>query len=644
MTSDSSSGDRPGKLEASIDLLKVMVDASPDPIAVKDRNLVYLACNTAYLQLLGKSENEVIGHTDDELLYEGETVALCRLSDQEVLDTGATVSKEECGNSAQGEVCFQVTKHPLRNKEGLVDGVVVVSHDITERKLAEKSNRLYADRYATMLTTSSDGFMIVNSEGFIRDVNQAYCNLLGYSRDELLKMHLVDVEAIETPEETARHIKQVMKEGYGRFETAHYRKDGTLVEVEISTTYWSHSNEFLAFCRDITERRRAEEQRLRYEMELNEAREFAERESQAKTRFLATASHDLRQPIQAMHLLANLLVNSELPAETAEIAFRMQEAVEGLGEMLTALLDISKLDAGLVQPDLSEFHINDLVVQLTDEHLPFARERGIELRCIHSSVSVRSDLNLLTRILRNLISNALKYTASGRILIGIRRAAGFARIQVLDTGCGIGEDELEKVFDEFHQLGNTARDRREGLGLGLAIVKRLATLLEHPVSVLSQQGRGTCFTIQVPLATENENPDEWLSDENLDVLVLYEGAKILVVDDEIDIREGLKMNLSEWGYSVIVAADYEQAMAAINEGDPPALIIADYRLGSKTGIEVIQEVRQRLRGKIEALLLTGDVADERTREASMLGIQLLRKPISGAQLRRAIVELLGVAR
>lgn len=627
----------------SIDLLKVMLDVTQDAIAIKDRDLVYQACNASFLRMFGKSEEDVIGKTDQDLGSVQE-VELCRQWDLHVLESGIPNISEEFVNTPDGERCFQITKKPLHGHDGTVAGLVLISRDITERKESEESSQFQDHRYTTLLNISHDGFMIMGTDGAFKDVNQAFCNMSGYSRDEFLRMHISDIEAMEKPEETAAHIKQVMEQGYGRFDTRHRRKDGTIIDVEISTSYWSPSGYFLVFCRDITERLRAEEQRQRYEAQLQEARQLAEHESHAKTRFLATASHDLRQPIQAMHLLSNLLVNYELPAEAAEIAFRMQEAVDGLGEMLTALLDISKLDAGLVRPDLSEFRINDLVLQLASEHLPLARERGIELRCAYSSVSVRSDHNLLTRILRNLISNAIKYAPSGTVLIGVRRGGETARIQVLDTGIGIGEDELERVFDEFHQLGNSARDRREGLGLGLAIVKRLASLLDHSVSVTSLPGRGTCFSIQVPMAFPGEDLHEWLPDRGSHLPTPFEGSEILVVDDEIDIREGLEMNLLQWGYAVSVAADFEQAMAALDENSPPVLVIADYRLGAKTGIDVIREVRRRSQCMIPALLLTGDATEESAREAARLGVMLMRKPISGEQLRRAVVESLSVAR
>lgn len=627
---------------ASFNLLKVMVDAAEDAIAVKNRDLVYLTCNAAFLQMYGKSEEEVIGQTDTDISSE-QIADLCRQSDRLVLETGETVKREECVNTSHGLRCFQVTKSPLRGDSGEIDGIVMVSRDVSERMQAEESGQQHADRYATLLNISHDGFMIMGTDGTFHDVNQAFCELTGYSREEFLQLHISDLDMIEAPDETAAHINKVIQQGYDRFETRYRRKDGMIIDVEISTSYWEPSSYFLVFCRDITDRLRAEAERQRYEAQLDEARKLAERESHAKTRFLATASHDLRQPIQAMHLLSSLLVSNELPRESAEIAFRMQEAVDGLGEMLSALLDISKLDAGLVTPDLSEFRINDLLLTLTSEYIPVARERGIELKSVYSSLCVRSDQNLLSRILRNLISNAIKYTSSGTILVGVRRVGETARIQVLDTGIGIGGDELERVFEEFHQLGNTARDRREGLGLGLAIVERLASLLGHSVEVSSQPGRGTCFSVHVPIASEIEDLHEWLPDNEPLSPVPCKGAEILVVDDEIDIREGLEMTLSHWGYVVSMAADYEQAMAAIDEEKPPVMIIADYRLGARTGIDVIRDVRRQSKSKIPALLLTGDATEERAREAARLDVRLLRKPVSGEQLRRAVIECLRTA-
>lgn len=623
--------------ETSVGLLKAMVDATPDPLAVMNTDFVYLACNAAYLRFLGKSEGEIVGNTDFDLFPE-EEAEQCRQDYLHLLDTGEPVLRDMHVTYAQGGRVFQVVKMPLRNGEGPIEGIVLTIRDITERKQAEESDQLQAGRYATLLRTSNEAFWIMGTDGTFSDVNQAFCDIYGYSREEMLGMHISELEVLETPEETARHIEQVIENGHERFETRHRKKDGSTINVEISTSYWSPSGEFLVFCRDITERRRADAQQRKYEAALRKARKIAEHESESKTRFLATASHDLRQPIQAMHLLAHVLVSSDLPPESAEIALRMQEAVDGLGDMLTALLDISKLDAGLVKPDLSDFRLSELFQQLTEEHLPQAEDKGVTLRCVDCRLRVRSDLNLLTRILRNLLSNAIKYTRSGKVLIGVRHAGECVRIQVLDTGIGIAEDELERVFEEFHQVGNTARDRREGLGLGLAIVKRLSTLLEHPVQVASVVGHGTCFSVQVPLAVGSSARQRDVADFQLPLEIPYEGAEILVVDDEVDIREGLAMNLRQWGYAVSVAADYDQALAALKEDSPPVLVIADYRLGAETGIDVIRAVRRWNRRKIAAVLLTGDATEARVRESARLGVQLLRKPVSAEQLRRAVVD------
>lgn len=625
----------------SFELLRGMIDISPDAISVKDSHLVYVACNAAFVRAAGKREEEIIGCTDSEL-YSQHQAELHRQGDRQVLETGEAVIREERVTGGDGERCFQVTKAPLRGANGAIMGVVALSQDITERKQDEVTGQLQADRYATLLSISHEGFLTMGTDGTLRDVNQAFCSLSGYSKEELLGMHINELYVGRKLEGTDRHIKQIVQQGFDRFETRYRKKDSTVIDVEISTSYWPTSGEFLLFCRDITERTRAEAERLRYEAELRKAQKLAERESQAKTRFLATASHDLRQPMQAMHLLAHLLVNHELPPESAEIAIRMQEAVDGLGEMLNALLDISKLDAGLVRPELSDFSLSELIRQLIDEHLPIAVEKGIRLKCVDSSLYVHSDLKLLTRILRNLISNAIKYTPSGKVLLGVRRKGKAAHIQVLDTGIGVMRNELKKVFDEFHQSGNTARDRREGLGLGLAIVKRLSTLLEHSVDVASHVGRGTCFSVTVPVALDAKERPRCLAKSQLVLELPYAGAEVLVVDDEADIREGLAMSLRQWGYAVSVAADFEQAISVMKKNSP-AMVIADYRLGSKTGIDVIREVRRQSKRKIPALLLTGDATEERAREADRLGVQLVRKPVSCEQLRCAVVNGLGAS-
>lgn len=645
MTTDSGRGARHSLQEfaSSMELLKTLADASLDAVAVKNSQLEYLACNAAFLQMIGRSEEEVIGKTDSDLA-EAQAAELCGQSDRSVLETGETLEGEEHVDTRRGRRWFHVIKAPWRDREGNVQGLVMTTRDITEQKTAQESVGRQAERYLTLLNTTVDGFWLVDTSGALLDVNQGYCNMSGYTRDELLRMRIPELEAVETPEETARHIQAIMQKGFDRFSTRHRRKDGTIIDVEVTTSFMPQRGEFLGFCRDMTERTRAESERRRYEEKLQEARKLAESESRAKTRFLATASHDLRQPIQAIQLLSDLLVNTELPQESAEIAFRVKEAVEGLGEMLTALLDISKLDAGLIKPEISEFRLNDLVLQLVSEHLPLAKQRGIELRSVYSSVFLRSDQHLLTRILRNLLSNAIKYTQSGSILIGVRRSGDHMRIQVIDTGIGIREDELERIFDEFHQLGNTARDRREGLGLGLAIVSRLVRLLGHTVEVASRSGRGSCFSILVPLASAIEDRDEWLPEPASHIPLPHVGAEILVVEDEIDIREGLELNLKHWGYNVSVAADYEQAMHTASGDGRPVLVIADYRLGVRTGIDVIKALREQYQSEIPALLLTGDTTDERANEAIRHGVHLLCKPITANQLRHAVVDCLSTVR
>lgn len=603
-------------------------------IAILDRDLRFRHINLAYSKAAGVSPESVYGRNHFELYPDEENERLFR----RVVETGtayhASANRFEHPNLGTGYWDWSLT--PFRNRDKRIGGVVLALVNVTDREEATRSLRRQSDRFATILATSRDGYWLMDPQGNLEDVNQAYCDMTGYTREELVHMHIADLEANETPDDIALHIQKVFRSGFDRFESRHRRKDGTIMEVEVSASYWSPTGQFLAFIRDITEQRETERLRQRSEAKLREARQLAEQASREKTRFLATASHDLRQPIQALHLLSHLLVNSELPSATAEIANRIQAAVEGLGKMMDTLLDISKLDAGLVKPELAAFCLDELLRQLCDEYRPLAEQKGIALHCHPGSVWVHSDRHLLGRILRNLISNAIKYTPSGRIVVGVRRQAEQVRIQVLDTGVGFDQGEVGEIFREFRQLGNPARDRREGLGLGLTIVKRLCDLLGHPLEATSTRGRGSCFSVSVPLGTDDkEAPAEPSSPRPKTRM----GAEILVVDDEIDIRESLEMILRSWGYSVTTAVDFDGAIAAAR-AHAPRLVIADYRLGGKTGTEVIEAIRRHSHREVAALMLTGDATAERAREAARLGLKLLRKPVAIEPLRDAIADAL----
>jgi PAS domain S-box-containing protein len=515
-------------------------------------------------------------------------------------------------------VWVQVTGTALRDAHGNITNITGMVQDISARKTAEQTLLDSEHRYRALMEHASDAILVADANGRCIDANRRAVELFGYTKQQLLQTSLSQLYPCV--------LQELDASGASLNEHELCAKDGRRIPVEIAGTRipFADSHLYLGSFRDISGRRR---------------QEMAERANQDKTRFLATASHDLRQPIQAIHLLLHLLLSHDLPPAAAGIAERIQGAVEGLGRIVDTLLDISKLDAGVIKPRLSRFHLGALLRELVDEHRPLSERVGVSVSYVNCNVHVESDRDLLARILRNLISNAIKYAPLGRILVGVRRSADRAWVQVLDTGIGIAPGDIDAVFEEFRQIGNSARDRREGLGLGLSIVQRLANLLEHPLKVSSVPGRGSCFAVSVPTADHREHPARYVTPQSPGTAARAR-TEILVVDDEVDIREGLAMVLTGWGYSVRVAADLVHAMAGWEVDNPPALVIADFRLGKETGIDVIQAVRRRVQRPVPALLLTGDATPETAREAARLDVQLLRKPLSVDQLRRAILEYL----
>lgn len=375
------------------------------------------------------------------------------------------------------------------------------------------------------------------------------------------------------------------------------------------------------------------------EGELYRAKETAEQANQAKTRFLAAASHDLRQPLQALAMFVAVLSSREHSPSNRVIVDRIQDSLSAVEGLLNSLLDVSKLEAGLVVPTLECFPVGPMLQRLEAEFEPLTQAAGLELRMVPCRAGIRSDPSLLERILRNLLNNAARYTKSGRILFGCRRCGDRLRIEVWDTGVGIPKSQIKLIFREFHQLGNPNRDRRQGLGLGLAIVERLAALLDHRVTVDSRPHKGSVFAIEVPLIhAQFECPPP----RQLSLRMGGSNAFIVVIDDEPDVLESIRLLLESWGYEVVTATNCEDALSQMPaRRRVPDLIIADYRLqNGSTGGQAIARMQVRLRVPIPAIILTGDTAPERLRQARASGHGLLHKPVQAASLQTAIDAIL----
>lgn len=371
--------------------------------------------------------------------------------------------------------------------------------------------------------------------------------------------------------------------------------------------------------------------------QLARARADAEAAGAAKSKFLAAASHDIRQPVQSLLLLVGALSRKLADHPAHGFVTQLERSVDALRLLLDGLLDISRLDAGVVEPQVGPVSVHEMLMRLRRDYAPRAAAAGLQLKVVDCACWVLSDQALLERILRNLMENALRYTPKGKLLVGCRRRPGAVRFEVYDTGVGIAEADRAAIFEEFYQVGNLERDRHKGLGLGLAIVRRLATLLGHRLDVASEFGRGSCFSLEAPL-TAGPVPEcaEMADDAAFDALARR--LTVVVVDDEEMVRDALRLMLEDWGCTVVAAGDADEAMAALDAaGGRPDVVITDYRLSDhQTGLQGLARLRAHTGLHMPGIILTGDTAPERIVEATRGGNLILHKPVSPRDLRKAL--------
>lgn len=367
----------------------------------------------------------------------------------------------------------------------------------------------------------------------------------------------------------------------------------------------------------------------------------AETASLAKSRFLAAASHDLRQPVHAFGLLLEVLRGQGLDARQAETVEQLVRSSEALNGLFDGLLDVSKLDAGAVKPSVRDMELDPLLAALRTEFEPVARAKSLALRIRPTHWSVRTDTVLLGRILRNLLSNAVRYTDRGGVLLGCRRRGERIVIEVWDTGVGIAPVEQGLVFDEFYQCGNRERDRTQGLGLGLAIVHRLASLLEHPLALRSKPGRGSCFRLSVPHVREAAAHADSMPEGRS--AVPFANCLVLLVEDDPVVREASLGLLRHWGFATMAFGTAEEVMReAVEWQRAPDLILCDFRLpNGRDGLALIAWLREEFNRSMPALVMTGDIALPST--APTEHVVVIHKPVPPSRLLAAIGALLGAS-
>tara|TARA_R110000868_G_scaffold102678_1_gene282822 strand:- start:251 stop:4654 length:4404 start_codon:yes stop_codon:yes gene_type:complete len=389
--------------------------------------------------------------------------------------------------------------------------------------------------------------------------------------------------------------------------------------------------------------------RKRIARALEAAKQQADLANMAKSRFLAAASHDLRQPLQTLALLQGLLAKTVAGDAEQKLVARLDGTLGAMSSMLNTLLDLNQIEAGTVSAERVTFPIDDLLHRLREEFTYTAEAHGLSFHVVSCGLSVHSDPHLLGQMIRNLLSNALKYTSTGKVLLGCRRHKDMLTIQVLDTGIGVPESEYEAIFDEYHQLNNAARERGRGLGLGLSIVRRLGDMLGHNVRVRSQLGQGSVFSVDVAYAAAedaDEPPKALEVVPTVPIAEIQRGGTILVVEDDAEVRELLELLLVSEGHRVTTAPDGLVGLDLVNRGAiRPDLLLADYNLpNGMDGLQVAAKLRSKLRREVPVIILTGDISTGTLRNIALQNCVQLNKPVKLAELTETILRLLPVAR
>jgi PAS domain S-box-containing protein len=512
----------------------------------------------------------------------------------------------------------------------------------------------------SVLDAAPDAMIVVDRSGTICLANRQASALFGHPHDAIVG---TNVEFLLPPRFRARHLEH--REGYmgnlrvrpmgAGLELFGLRRDGSEFPVEISLSPVDDGQQLVAAAiRDVTDRKRVEAELILARRSAEQARaaadsarqaadvarESADRANQAKGRFLATASHDLRQPLQTLSLLNGVLRRAIGEPVAVEALAQQDQAISAMSRLLNALLDISKLESGAVKPNPSDFAIDGLFEELRLVFTGVAASKGLKLTIEPCGESGFSDRALVEQILRNLLSNAIKYTREGHVTVRCQRhGAGWLRLEVEDTGIGIAADQLRLIYDEFYQVGVPANSSREGYGLGLSIVRRLVSLLGATLEVRSEVDKGSLFALVLPaghgMRGHGDGPAHRAAGARPTI------AHVLLVEDDAAVRNATKLLLRSEGYVVQTAESLAEALQRAQEMRQLDLLLTDYHLGQgESGLEVLSAVRERLGRRVKAVLITGDTSAAVRDLRADSQLRVASKPIQAEELLEMLRELM----
>jgi PAS domain S-box-containing protein len=489
--------------------------------------------------------------------------------------------------------------------------------------------------FRTLLDTAPDAMIIVDDAGRIEIVNSQTERMFGYGRKELQGK---TIEMLLPDRARQRHVGH--RTGYAQgpsirpmgsdLDLVARRKDGSEfpVEISLSPVEMESASFVSSVIRDVTERKKMEQ-------EIIAAKQEAERANKANSAFLAAASHDLRQPVQALSLLNGALRRTVKDERALEMIENQEHSLTAMTNLLNSLLDISRLDAGAVKPEFENFPMQRLIDRLSAEFSRQATHKGLKFESESCQAMVRSDPNLLSEIIQNFVSNAIRYTDKGSVKLRCIEADGCCSVEVQDTGVGIEDHQLEAIFKEFHQV-KTPGSNKEGFGLGLAIVRRLADLLEHTIEVQSTPGSGSCFSLTMP--TLERDVASSIGDDTSDALDEDTASGLIIlIEDDVDVANAWGLLLEAEGYQVATGASVSEAKALIKHLDEmPALVISDFHLlDGSTGVEAVAEIRKFYDKSLPSFIVSGDTSKV-VKDARLLdNCTVMSKPVNTARLLSA---------
>ena len=621
------------KIPLPADIVSEILNASAEATIISDAKGNIRVANKAARQLFGYSQHELLGQSVEVLIPKDSRDRHRDLRDgyhnsprARPMVSGLEIhARRKDGSSFRAEIAL----NPIETDDGLI-----VTSTIREVDPVNDSEAYFR----TLLESAPDAMIIIDEQGKIAIMNAQAETMFGYGREDILGQRIEILLPARLKKQHVQHREEysgdpkVRPMGAGRDLVAR-RSDGNEFPVEISLSpVTTGGGRFISsVIRDVTRRKRMQD-------EIIEARREAERANKANSAFLAAASHDLRQPVQALSLLNGALRRTVKDERALQMIDSQQHSLTAMTNLLNSLLDISRLDAGAVSPELEEFPLHRLTDRLSDEFARQAHHNELEFESAPSDSIVNSDPNLLAEIIQNFVSNAIRYTDKGSVKLECVDDGVVCHIRVTDTGIGIDEDQLDEIFREFHQCKAPGASK-EGFGLGLAIVKRLADLLGLSINVESAIGKGSCFSVTIPVVADAAASRQ---DEDAESAGHSDPATglVILIEDDVNVANAWGLLLEAEGFDVATAESATEARALIRHvHEVPALLISDFHLlDGSTGVEAVSGIREYFEEHIPAFIVSGDTSKV-VKDARLLdNCTLMSKPIDTNRLLVAARE------